>query len=350
MARDYTKYSVDNETFVGKGKLARRLLEQWINRNGHRTLAQLQEIFKDEVQGSTFLRSKEDVESNYDRKRFDPTEVPCEDKVVLVSNQWGTHNIDALLQLAEQINIPVYDNREKESTESSTDDSKEKNYTEFFEEQPFDDTIKHFIEETKAELKKYSWESEEDCDLVYDLFEELKEITETDVPRYGGYLYLFSMISEEIGEGEFMTMFDWDFLEDLEFTWHDMIGDGKNAITKTAEIHGLENFKRYFPSIFVLNLLQSIDYADSEEVCDYILSSNNDAALEVFSAEEIEEMGNDFGDWIADAIIEILKAIGYDLDEYEGAITFNGVHFLKQGMDLGYDYLKLSEDLRDSLA
>ena len=129
-----------------------------------------------------------------------------------------------------------------------------------------------------------------------------------------------------------------------------MIGDGKNAITKTAEIHGLENFKRYFPSIFVLNLLQSIDYADSEEVCDYILSSNNDAALEVFSAEEIEEMGNDFGDWIADAIIEILKAIGYDLDEYEGAITFNGVHFLKQGMDLGYDYLQLSEDLRDSLA
>lgn len=121
MARDYTKYSVDNETFVGKGKLARRLLEQWINHNGHRTLAQLQEIFKDEVQGSTFLRSKEDVESNYDRKRFDPTEVPCEDKVVLVSNQWGTHNIDALLQLAEQINIPVYDNREKESTESSTD-------------------------------------------------------------------------------------------------------------------------------------------------------------------------------------------------------------------------------------
>ena len=25
-------------------------------------------------------------------------------------------------------------------------------------------------------------------------------------------------------------------------------------------------------------------------------------------------------------------------------------YFLKQGMDLGYDYLQLSEDLRDSLA
>lgn len=348
MARDYTKYSVDNETFVGKGKLARLVLERWIYENGHRTLAQLQEIFRDEIQGSTFLRSKEDVESNYDRKRFDPTEVPCEDKVVLVSNQWGTHNIQALLDLCVGINVDIFDN--KISIGDSSSHSKEKNYTEFFEEQPFNDTIKHFIKETSAELKKYSWESEDDCDLVYDLFEELKEITETDIPRYGGYLYLFSMISEEIGEGEFMTLFDWDFLEDLEFTWHDMIGDGKNAITKTAEIHGLENFKRYFPSIFVLNLLQSIDYADSEEVCDYILSSNNDAALEVFSAEEIEEMGDDIGDWIADTIIEILKAIGYDIDEYEGEITFNGVHFLKQGMDLGFDYLRLSEDLRDSLA
>ena len=291
--------------------------------------------------------SKEDVESNYDRKRFDATEVPCEDKVVLVSNQWGTHNIQALLDLVWESTLTYSITRVVSKTVLLF---QKKITTRNFSRTTFDDTIKHFIEKTSAELKKYSWESEDDCDLVYDLFEELKEITETDVPRYGGYLYLFSMISEEIGEGEFMTMFDWDFLEDLEFTWHDMIGDGKNAITKTAEIHGLENFKRYFPSIFVLNLLQSIDYADSEEVCDYILSSNNDAALEVFSAEEIEEMGNDFGDWIADAIIEILKAIGYDLDEYEGAITFNGVHFLKQGMDLGYDYLQLSEDLRDSLA
>lgn len=51
-----------------------------------------------------------------------------------------------------------------------------------------------------------------------------------------------------------------------------------------------------------------------------------------------------------DVVIEILKAIGYDLEEYEGEFTFNGVRFLKHGMELGYDYLRLSEDLRDSLA
>lgn len=348
MARDYTKYSVDNETFVGKGKLARLVLEKFIVANGYMSLAEFQGIFKDEIQGSTFLRSKEDVEKNYDRKRFDPVEVISDDAVILVSNQWGTHNIGALLDLCEKLNIEIFNNESTKAEQPENPD--EKNYTEFFQKQYFDNTIKHFIERTKTELKQFSYESEEDCDLVYDLFEELKGITETDVSRYGGYLYIFSMISEEIGEGEFMTMFDWEYLEDLEFTWHDMVGDGKNAITKTAEIYGLDSFKNYFPSIFILNLLQSIDYADAEEVCDYILSSNNDAALEVFSAEEIEEMGNDFGDWIADVVIEILKAIGYDLDEYEGEITFNGVHFLKHGMDLGYDYLRLSEDLRDSLA
>jgi len=348
MARDYTKYSVDNETFVGKGRLARLVLEKFIVANGHMSLAEFQEIFKDEIQGSVFLRSKEDVESSYDRKRFDPVEVISDDAVILVSNQWGTHNIQALLDLCEKVNIEIFNNKSTNAEQPANSD--EINYTEFFQKQEFDNTIKHFIERTKTELKKYSWESEEDCDLVYDLFEELKEITETDVSRYGGYLYIFSMISEEMGEGEFMTMFDWEYLEDLEFTWHDMVGDRKNAITKTAEIYGLESFKQYFPSIFVLNLLQSIDYVDSEEVCDYILSSNNDAALDVFSAEELEEIHDDFGDWIADTVIDILKAIGYDIDEYEGEITFNGIHFLKQGMDLGYDYLRLSENLRDSLA
>lgn len=123
MGRDYTKYSVDNETFVGKGKLARLVIEQWINANGHRTLAQLQEIFKDEVQGSNFLRSKEDVENNYDRKRFDPTEVPCADKVVLVSNQWGSHNINALLKLCEEINVEVYNDSDAVDSETSSEAS-----------------------------------------------------------------------------------------------------------------------------------------------------------------------------------------------------------------------------------
>lgn len=40
MARDYTKYSVDNETFVGKGKLARLVLEKFIVANGHMSLAE----------------------------------------------------------------------------------------------------------------------------------------------------------------------------------------------------------------------------------------------------------------------------------------------------------------------
>jgi hypothetical protein len=46
-----------------------------------------------------------------------------------------------------------------------------------------------------------------------------------------------------------------------------------------------------------------------------------------------------------------LKIIGYDIHDYEmdgGFCTINGIHFLDAGLDMGYDYLRLAEDFRDS--
>jgi hypothetical protein len=31
-----------------------------------------------------------------------------------------------------------------------------------------------------------------------------------------------------------------------------------------------------------------------------------------------------------------------------GFCTINGIHFLDAGLDMGYDYLRLAEDFRDS--
>ena len=176
MARDLTKYGIIGTTdFVGKGKLALKAVESYISNYGVVSLERLQEIFPDEIQGRVFVREVLDVVKNGDSTRFHKDVIDCSSGSALVSNQWGAHNIQALLDLCVGINVDIFDN--KSSIEDSSSISKENNYTEFFEEQPFDDTIKHFIEKTSAELKKYSWESEDDCDLVYDLFEELKEIT-----------------------------------------------------------------------------------------------------------------------------------------------------------------------------
>ena len=56
-------------------------------------------------------------------------------------------------------------------------------------------------------------------------------------------------------------------------------------------------------------------------------------------------------DFVSDIVLNILKIIGYDIHDYEmdgGFCTINGVHFLDAGLDMGYDYLRLAEDFRDS--
>jgi len=55
-------------------------------------------------------------------------------------------------------------------------------------------------------------------------------------------------------------------------------------------------------------------------------------------------------DFVSDMVIELLKAIGYDISDYEGECTIEGRYFLDIGLDMGYDYIRLAEDFRDSNA
>jgi hypothetical protein len=53
-------------------------------------------------------------------------------------------------------------------------------------------------------------------------------------------------------------------------------------------------------------------------------------------------------DFVSDIVIELLKAIGYDINDYEGECTIEAQYFLDAGLDMGFNYLSLAEDFRDS--
>ena len=107
MARDYTKYTEKGlgENF-NKRQLVFKIVKNYVEKNKP-SFDELTAVFKDEIQGSKgFIRKAAKVE---DPKRFN-TKMPLKIKYgveVVVSNQWGSKNIDAFLSLAKKLKYKV---------------------------------------------------------------------------------------------------------------------------------------------------------------------------------------------------------------------------------------------------
>ena len=107
MARDYTKYNVNGiGENLNKRQLVFEIVKDYVEKNKP-SFDELTAIFKDEIQGSKgFIRKAAKVE---DPKRFN-TKIPLKIKFgveVVVSNQWGSKNIDAFLSLAKKLKYKV---------------------------------------------------------------------------------------------------------------------------------------------------------------------------------------------------------------------------------------------------
>ncbi len=131
MARDYTKYNVSGlGENLNKRQLVFEIVNDFVEKNKP-SYDELTAVFKDEIQGSKgFIRKAAKVE---DPKRFN-TKMPLKIKFgveVVVSNQWGSKNIDAFLSLATKLkyNISEDNKAEEESAieeanvSSSSDES-----------------------------------------------------------------------------------------------------------------------------------------------------------------------------------------------------------------------------------
>ena len=232
----------------------------------------------------------------------------------------------------------------KDSNQKSTDtiEKIKKQYLTYFSDQQFNN-VHDFISITNAFFENFSWENEIDCDEISYLYDKLNEITLTNSPRYGGYLYLFCKISEKMGEGEYNTYFDWNIALENGYDWNEITSNGETVVHLVGKNFEKNKFDVYFPSLFVLTLLRCVDYATPEGIAEFIVANDIHAYSEVFKDVNVSISG----DYIADYVISILNVAGYDIYDYEGECKINGVYF-NRGFHMGYDYLKLAEDFRDS--
>ena len=122
MARDYTKYNVNGiGENLNKRQLVFEIVKDYVEKNKP-SFDEFTAIFKDEVQGSKgFIRKAAKVE---DPKRFN-IKMPLKIKFgveVVVSNQWGSKNINAFLSLAKKLKYNISEDNEAEE-ESATEET-----------------------------------------------------------------------------------------------------------------------------------------------------------------------------------------------------------------------------------
>jgi len=114
MARDYTKYTVKGiGENLNKRQLVFEIVKDYIEKKKP-SFDKLNSVFKNEIQGSKgFIRKAAKVE---DPKRFN-TKMPIKIKFgveIVVSNQWGSKNIDAFLSLAKKLKYKISEENQKE--------------------------------------------------------------------------------------------------------------------------------------------------------------------------------------------------------------------------------------------
>ena len=340
MARDYTKYTVEDlSENLNKRQLVFEIVKDYIEKNKP-SFEELQKVFPDEIQGSLgFIRKESEVKYI---KRFNMKE-PLSIKNgmhIVVSNQWG-ENILNFIEAAQLLNYTVII-KTNEASDTTTQNANENQYLNYFKEQEFVNPFE-FIENTNKLFKDFSYENEKDCDEVADIHNQLNEITQSDVPKYGGYLYLFTKIAYELGEGEYDTHFEWNYALEHGFEWSYLTGESKTVVELVGEKYGESEFNKYFCSLFLLTLLRIVDDASETGIAEYIVSNNVSAYKKAFP-----DTHDSIEDFVSDMVIVLLKTIGYDIWDYEGECTIEGRYFLDVGLDMGYDYLRLAEDFRDS--
>ena len=114
----------------------------------------------------------------------------------------------------------------------------------------------------------------------------------------------------------------------------------KLEIAKVNE--DFEEFTRFsnlLSSYFVYALDTVVEQNDAEELAEFIFS---------ISASSLSELSDD-DNAIPDQILEVLKALGYDVHEFEGSSEISANYYLKSSVSSGYDYIAFSESIISDL-
>ena len=238
MARDLTKYRIIGTTdFVGKGKLALKVVESYISMNGEISVDKLQEVFPDAVQGRVFIRELLDVVNNGDISRFHKFPLNCSPGTALVSNQWGSSNIGNLIELCQRLGIGVENQKgevvsrqriaatplEEREIEHFAENQDPKEFTLLDFKVPensvdaligalkVDEPILpmfHFIPDTLRRLGR-------DCDLkTAHFYLENCLISDRNIP--GDLIVDFNGVYSSLGSDSYQMLFDWDSAQNMK--------------------------------------------------------------------------------------------------------------------------------------
>ena len=252
MARDYTKYNVSGlGENLNKRQLVFEIVEDYVEKNKP-SYDELTAVFKDEIQGSKgFIRKAAKVE---DPKRFN-TKMPLKIKFgveVVVSNQWGSKNIDAFLSLATKLKYNISEDNKAE------------------EESTIEETIVGSSSDESSGVKSYVYIKVYDDNTENDL----KLTQSTIVQTNGEYTLSFDLDSDGDGVIDQYRFYDiktkvsgsngspWDFEEftdeDDEWTDHESFEDfgyDSNEISEKLYNMRLEFTKKYLNEASQENIL-----------------------------------------------------------------------------------------------
>ena len=252
MARDYTKYNVSGlGENLNKRQLVFEIVKDFVEKNKP-SYDELTAVFKDEIQGSKgFIRKAAKVE---DPKRFN-TKMPLKIKFgveVVVSNQWGSKNIDAFLSLATKLKYNISEDNKAE------------------EESTIEETIVGSSSDESSGVKSYVYIKVYDDNTENDL----KLTQSTIVQTNGEYTLSFDLDSDGDGVIDQYRFYDiktkvsgsngspWDFEEftdeDDEWTDHESFEDfgyDSNEISEKLYNMRLEFTKKYLNEASQENIL-----------------------------------------------------------------------------------------------
>lgn len=117
---DYTTYSLNGGSFLGKNKFVYAVVSTYMERHPNISFAELEKIFHPEMQGSFgVIRTMDYIrEKNYEGRRYFKEEenqlVSGDGIKFAVSTEWGKDNLPNIITLAKKLGFKVISSSEKE--------------------------------------------------------------------------------------------------------------------------------------------------------------------------------------------------------------------------------------------
>ena len=333
MARDYTKYTVEGlSENLNKRQLVLEIVKDWASKNNP-SFDEIQAAFPDEVQGSKgFIAKESEVK---DPKRFNMKE-PLSIKNglhVVVSNQWGSKNVDTFLNLVSGLGYKIEKVSKNVSTEKSTNDESSIEF----------DITKLSLRDFKKLLRDIKDKASFEASL-------LKQVSRNI--DFWSYLLVYDHIINEgsrilsvdnMDEAQDVFLAEWLELGDAEQSLAQFVMDKIDMnfdevhLNKDQRIHYVASFGSYL-YFCMMNFSYEID---AEDMAAFLASNNHSMTRDGKDVFDTHCCGDD---WIIDMADEWQRYCGFDPADYEGDYVevrvINGDY-----IETSINYISMAEDV-----